>query len=232
MFVPIGPGSDQVTDFGAGNDRLEFDGGLFADLNAVRAAATETADGNLEITISETETLTLLNASLDDLTADTVSTRNAEGRDNTTSTPADLTGGVSTGFEGREALLGSGDNDVLDGGMGGDVLLGRGGDDRLSGGDGNDRFLFPNDEEGDDTITDFEADSDVLVFDEDEWNGEDGNDLQNLLNAVSIDDDGNIVIDRSGEGSTITLEGDYEANDVANVLTATSVNFDPDASLV
>ena len=565
VFTPIGPGSDQITDFGAG-DRLEFTGGLFADLNAVRAAATETEDGNLEIAISETETLTLQGASLDALTADTVSTRNAEGRDNTTSTPADLTGGVSTGFEGREALLGSGDNDVLDGGMGGDVLLGRGGDDRLSGGDGNDRleggagndtleggagsdlfrfdpgagsdritdfdasegdrlqfndglfanlgavqasanetddgnltirlsatetltlentspdaltadtvttldangadttaatvqeyvfynaagertgvqnsgtaeadtlapsdendlngddllrglggddvlnggagddrltggdgddvfrftpregsdritdfgngtdrlefteslfanleavqasaaevgddlliglsatetltlagaslddlsmdtvttldilggdttpnsapfyfffrydedegafiptgiqnagdeesdnlvegfggndllrgfggndmlrgfggndrldggadddrltggagndrFLFPDDEEGDDTITDFEAGSDVLVFDEDEWNGEDGNDLQNLLNAVSIDDDGNIVIDRSGEGSTITLEGDYEANDVANVLTATSVNFDPDASLV
>ena len=413
VFVPIGPGSDRVTDFGAGNDRLVFDGGLFADLNAVRAAATETEDGNLEIAISETETLTLFNASLDDLTADTVTTTDAQGRDSTTSTPADLTGGVSTGFSGREALLGSGDNDVLDGGMGHDVLLGRGGDDRLSGGDGNDRlsggdgndrleggpgsdtfsfdpgagsdritdfdagesdrlqfngglfanleavqasaietdgdlrirlsftetltlentsldaltaetvttldvlgvdrtaspapfyvifdvdenddfvpvgaqnsgtdaddaplesldgndllrgfggidslnggagndrldggagddrltggagndrFLFPDDEEGDDTITDFEADSDVLVFDEDEWNGEDGNDLQNLIDAVSVDEDGNIVIDRPGEnGGAITLEGDYDAGDIPDVLTSTSVSFDPDSNIV
>ncbi len=233
VFTPIGPGSDRVTDFGAGNDRLEFDGGLFADLNAVRAAATETEDGNLEIAISETETLTLLNASLDDLTADTVTTRDAQGRDSTTSTPADLTGGVSTGFSGREALLGSGDNDILDGGRGDDTLFGRGGDDRLSGGDGNDRFLFTGDEEGDDTITDFDAVSDVLVFDEGEWNGEDGNDLQNLLNAVFVGNDGSIVIDRPGEnGGTITLEGSYEVNDVAETLTATSVSFDPDASIV
>ena len=233
VFTPIGPGSDRVTDFGAGNDRLVFDGGLFADLNAVRAAATETEDGNLEIAISETETLTLFNASLDDLTADTVTTTDAQGRDSTTSTPADLTGGVSTGFSGREALLGSGDNDILDGGRGDDTLFGRGGDDRLSGGDGNDRFLFTGDEEGDDTITDFEAVSDVLVFDEDEWNGEDGNDLQNLLNAVFVGNDGSIVIDRPGEnGGTITLEGSYEVNDVAETLTATSVSFDPDASIV
>ena len=233
VFTPIGPGSDRVTDFGAGNDRLVFDGGLFADLNAVRAAATETEDGNLEIAISETETLTLLNASLDDLTADTVTTTDAQGRDSTTSIPADLTGGVSTGFSGREALLGSGDNDILDGGRGDDTLLGRGGDDRLSGGDGNDRFLFTGDEEGDDTITDFEAVSDVLVFDGDEWNGEDGNDLQNLLNAVFVGNDGSIVIDRPGEnGGTITLEGSYEVNDVAETLTATSVSFDPDASIV
>ena len=395
VFTPIGPGSDRVTDFGAGNDRLVFDGGLFADLNAVRAAATETEDGNLEIAISETETLTLLNASLDDLTADTVTTRDAQGRDSTTSTPADLTGGVSTGFSGREALLGSGDNDILDGGRGDDALFGRGGDDRLEGGPGsdtfsfdpgagsdqitdfdagesdqlqfngglfanleavqasaietdgdlrirlsftetltlentsldaltaetvttldvlgvdrtaspapfyfifdvdengdfvpvgaqnsgtdaddapleslggndllrgfggidslnggagndvidggagndrltggagNDRFLFPDDEEGNDTITDFEADSDVLVFDEDEWNGEDGNDLQNLIDAVSVDEDGNIVIDRPGEnGGTITLEGDYDAGDIPDVLTSTSVNFDPDSNIV
>ena len=233
VFTPIGPGSDRVTDFGAGNDRLVFDGGLFADLNAVRAAATETEDGNLEIAISETETLTLFNASLDDLTADTVTTTDAQGRDSTTSIPADLTGGVSTGFSGREALLGSGENDILDGGRGDDTLLGRGGDDRLSGGDGNDRFLFTGDEEGDDTITDFEAVSDVLVFDGDEWNGEDGNDLQNLLNAVFVGNDGSIVIDRPGEnGGTITLEGSYEVNDVAETLTATSVSFDPDASIV
>ena len=81
-------GSDRTTDFGTGNDRLEFGGGLFANLAAVRAAATQTDDGNLEIALSETETLTLEGVSLDALTADTVTTLDAEGND-TTTPPAD-----------------------------------------------------------------------------------------------------------------------------------------------
>ena len=81
-------GSDTITDFGTGNDRLEFGGGLFANLAAVRTAATQTDDGNLEIALSETETLTLEGVSLDALTADTVTTLDAEGND-TTTPPAD-----------------------------------------------------------------------------------------------------------------------------------------------
>ena len=81
-------GSDTITDFGTGDDRLEFGGGLFANLAAVRAAATQTDDGNLEITLSETETLTLEGVTLAALTADTVTTLDAEGND-TTTPPAD-----------------------------------------------------------------------------------------------------------------------------------------------
>ena len=81
-------GSDRITDFGTGNDRLEFGGGLFANLEAVRTAATQTDDGNLEITLSETETLTLEGFTLAALTADTVTTLDAEGND-TTTPPAD-----------------------------------------------------------------------------------------------------------------------------------------------
>ena len=250
-------GSDRITDFGNGTDRLEFTSGLLANLEAVKASAHETEDGDLRIRLlNDNEILTLENTSLDDLTAETVTTLNTLGEDTTTRRSpfhllfdVDQNGrfvavgiqisGVDDGNDldlegpdGNDVLRGLGGNDRLDGGAGNDSLDGGADDDRLTGGAGNDRFLFTGDEEGDDTITDFEADSDVLVFDEDEWNGEDGNDLQNLINAVSIDDDGNIVIERPGEGGTITLEGDYEANDVANVLTATSVNFDPDASLV
>ena len=81
-------GSDTITDFGTGDDRLQFEFGLFADLEAVRTAATQTDDGNLEITLSETETLTLEGVTLAALTAEAVTTLDREGND-TTTPPAD-----------------------------------------------------------------------------------------------------------------------------------------------
>ena len=81
-------GSDRITDFGTGADRLEFRDGLFADLEAVRTAARNTGDGNLEIKLSETETLTLEGVTLAALTAETVTTLDREGKD-TTTPPAD-----------------------------------------------------------------------------------------------------------------------------------------------
>ena len=81
-------GSDRITDFGTGDGRLEFREGLFANLEAVRAAATQTDDGNLEIALSETEILTLEGVTRDALTAETVTTLDREGKD-TTTPPAD-----------------------------------------------------------------------------------------------------------------------------------------------
>ena len=81
-------GSDTITDFGTGDDRLQFEFGLFADLEAVRTAATQTDDGNLEITLSETEILTLEGVTLAALTAEAVTTLDREGND-TTTPPAD-----------------------------------------------------------------------------------------------------------------------------------------------
>ena len=81
-------GSDRITDFGTGDDRLEFREGLFANLEAVRAAATQTDDGNLEIKLSDTETLTLEGVTLAALTADTVTTLDEDDKD-TTTPPAD-----------------------------------------------------------------------------------------------------------------------------------------------
>ena len=81
-------GSDRITDFGTGDYRLLFADGLFADLAAVRAAATQTDDDNLEITLSETETLILEGVSLDALTAETVTTLDEEGNDTTTAADA------------------------------------------------------------------------------------------------------------------------------------------------
>ena len=78
-------GSDRITDFGSGDDRLQFELGLFADLEAVIAAASNTDDGNLEIKLSDTDTLTLAGVTL---TAETVTTLDLNGND-TTTPPAD-----------------------------------------------------------------------------------------------------------------------------------------------
>ncbi len=81
--IAPGYGSDTITDFGTGANRLEFTEGLFANLEAVQASAAEVGD-DLLIRLSATETLTLAGASVDDLSTDTVTTLNAEGADTTT----------------------------------------------------------------------------------------------------------------------------------------------------
>ena len=86
-------GSDRITDFDTGDDRLLFADGLFANLEAVRTAATQTDDGNLEIALSETETLTLAGVTLAALTVDTVTTLDASGND--TTIPADANSSAS-----------------------------------------------------------------------------------------------------------------------------------------
>ena len=85
-FEPF-DGSDTITDFGTGDDRLQFEFGLFADLEAVRTAATQTDDGNLEIALPKTGTLILEGVTLAALTAETVTTLDARGND--TTLPAD-----------------------------------------------------------------------------------------------------------------------------------------------
>ena len=80
-----GHGSDRITDFDTSDDRLQFELGLFADLEAVIAAASNTDDGNLEIKLSDTDTLTLAGVTL---TAETVTTLDLNGND-TTTPPAD-----------------------------------------------------------------------------------------------------------------------------------------------
>lgn len=78
------------------------------------------------------------------------------------------------GGDGDDTLRGEGGNDVLGGGGGNDRLFGNAGDDQLKGGTGNDTmtggagrdtFHFVRGMSGDDTITDFDKDQDVLSID-------------------------------------------------------------------
>ena len=86
----------------------------------------------------------------------------------------------------------AGSNDVLVGGAGDDIIDGGRGNDKLEGGIGNDTFIFAQDS-GVDTITDFEADFDLLDF---TATGVES------LNAVQDGDD--VLIDL-GDGNTVTL---------------------------
>lgn len=67
------------------------------------------------------------------------------------------------GSLGADSLMGGAGNDSLDGGAGRDTLMGGEGDDVLTGGARADRFVFRA-EAGDDTITDFQNERDVIVL--------------------------------------------------------------------
>ena len=202
-------GSDTITDFGTGTDRLQFTGGLFANLEAVQASANETEDGDLRIRLSFTETLTLENTSLDDLTTETVTTLDLLGKDKTTSTAkyyfffdpdGTPTGAQNSGTEGDDLVEVQGTGNDLIRGLGGDdTLVGDEGDDTLIGGDGDDVFRFgPG--AGSDTITDFGTGTDRLEFN-------DG--LFAELYAVrsaATETDGNLEIAIS-ETETLTVDG-------------------------
>jgi Ca2+-binding RTX toxin-like protein len=87
-----------------------------------------------------------------------------------------------TGSQNRDSLWGDGNGNIIDGGSGDDRIYGKNGDDTLIGGEGvdflkggqgndvltggseADTFYFDNPTDGVDTVTDFQADGDTLLF--------------------------------------------------------------------
>ena len=113
----------------------------------------------------------------------------------------------------------------------GDVLISI---ESIATGRGNDRLTGNNadnilrGQEGDDRTIDFDRLADILVFeDANEWGGGDDN-LDNLIQATEIDDDGNLVITRPEDPGTITLEGDYEQDSISRILTNMIFGTDQD----
>lgn len=73
---------------------------------------------------------------------------------------------VLDGGDGNDELFGGDGDDTADGGDGNDQLDGRGGNDTLTGGPGRDIFLYyARVDNGDDTITDFDAAEDTILLD-------------------------------------------------------------------
>lgn len=66
------------------------------------------------------------------------------------------------GGDGVDYLYGQQGVDDLQGGAGNDVLVGGSGQDSLTGGAGSDRFVYESAQDGDDTITDFNAAEDLI----------------------------------------------------------------------
>ena len=100
------------------------------------------------------------------------------------------------GGRGSDTLEGGVGNDILDGGAGADVLDGGAGDDILTGGKNADTFVQDFSVAGNDTITDFNPDEDIVDF-------------RNIgeSSSISVNSvDGNTVID-AGNGNTLTIEG-------------------------
>lgn len=82
----------------------------------------------------------------------------------------DLRGGsggdIMLGGDGRDKMSGGSGSDVMSGGDGDDRIRGGDGLDQLTGGAGADLFVFAGGDTGADTITDFEVDTDRIIFDD------------------------------------------------------------------
>ncbi len=123
---------------------------------------------------------------------------------------------ILIGGTGHDRLLGGNGSDDLRGMSGRDLLIGGRDNDVLTGGFGSDRFMFRNND-GDDTITDFDATDDREVIILRFVSGiTDFADLSDPANGHMVQDGANVVID-DGAGWSVTLENvdlaDLDAND-------------------
>ncbi len=120
------------------------------------------------------------------------------------------------GLAGDDILAGGSGDDTLDGGLGEDRLNGGDGDDTLTGGAEGDRFIARDDDNGTNTITDFEFDLDELILDGGKFIGANDTQIQGGIYAfgdglveVSVDGDDAIIREsRDGQDlTTVILEG-------------------------
>ena len=193
-----GHGNDTITDFEDGTDVIDLSAldGItqFDDLTIA-----DDGNGNVVITTSTGDTITLTGVSSEDLDAD----------DFVFSTTGDDTDNTIEGGDGADNLEGLGGNDSLSGGAGEDWLDGGAGNDVLTGGADADVFVFEAGH-GNDTITDFEDGTDII-----DLSALDGITQFNDL-TIADDGNGNVVITTS-TGNTITLTGvsseDLDADD-------------------
>ncbi len=93
------------------------------------------------------------------------------------------------GAHGNDRLWGGNANDSLYGGAGEDTLRGGSGDDTLTGGDDADNFVFTQNN-GADTVTDFQLQTDVLDFSP--WNLSPSEQIQ-VLTSILSNDGGSLI---------------------------------------
>ena len=109
------------------------------------------------------------------------------------------------GGDGNDSLYGGNGNDVLVGGNGDDWLVGEQGNDTLTGGSGADSFVIGA-RGGNDVITDFNVNEDMLVFDNVDWIRQ--------VQTRDFDRDGILDTVITMQGGQITLLGVSNFNQV------------------
>jgi Ca2+-binding RTX toxin-like protein len=119
-------------------------------------------------------------------------------------------------------LRGIDGDDVLSGGSGNDTLDGGSGNDALTGGSGSDAFFFQG-AFGNDRITDYDSDEDILEF-----YASDGSAL-NISDLIeTVNTDGNRVLSTADGLSSVTLEGSAGITPVSGGLAMSVVSQDGD----
>ncbi len=111
------------------------------------------------------------------------------------------------GNQNKDKLYGEKGSDRLFGGGGNDKLLGGKGNDKLSGGDGSDKFVFKNNY-GKDKVLDFENNKDVIVLDDNLWNG--SKSVSQILNQFGTQSGSDFVLDFGG-GDVLTIKNATKA---------------------
>jgi serralysin len=109
------------------------------------------------------------------------------------------------GDSGNDTLYGGDDDDVIDGGSGNDSIYGGAGDDTLTGGAGADRFSFGA-SHGDDVISDFSAEDDLLVLANTVTDFTSAADVQAAATATTVDGVAGVLINTGG-GDSVFLVG-------------------------
>ena len=105
------------------------------------------------------------------------------------------------GGAGDDDLYSGAGTDTVNGGAGDDTLWGGGGDDQFTGGSGADTFVFI-DGHGDDTVTDFDVDEDILNLVETTTDFQSAADVE----AAASEENGGVLIDIGG-GDSVFLDG-------------------------
>jgi len=192
FVIRAGNGSDTVADFRVEwSDVIQVDGYVLSDFGDLSGRLSQVGADTV-VELSNTETLTLANVVMGDLTADEFVFTNVVPE------APFVPPQILTGTSGNDVLIGGAGNDTLSGGSGADILNGGAGDDVLVGGGSGDTFVIQAGN-GSDTILDFYPQwSDVIQVDG--YTLSDFGDLSGRLSQVGA----NTVIELSNI-ETLTL---------------------------
>lgn len=122
------------------------------------------------------------------------------------------------GGSGSDTIFGGGGDDTITGGAGADSVFGGGGDDNLAGGAGVDTFFFAGNH-GEDVMTDFSVDDDILVLANTVTDFADALSVQAAATDTTVSGESGVLIDTGG--GTLFIEGLTRAEITDDILLLT-----------